>query len=722
MEKEPGDDYIRRFAAFLRSQERQLAGGGVGRPRQNTSSSFSSVLGWIGIDVSSPSPNLRPPPTILSIDLHHLFYLLIRLEDFGIDVGSLDVKLQSNSRPVSYASLLAAAKDGSDTLSIASIATSISKLSIGSGWWGIGQPRKPDLDLKYIYSCFTILPALSLCQSDLKVIAELATDPPTDTAIPLDAFKFLQRLELLDIDPRNVLGWDRLSESLHSLTVKRSGVEDVSDILIDAVADDEVRRHGKGGPTVGRLRQPSQRYPSSRSRKFPPLGIPTPISEHVAEDACSTEIGLPEESQATKLSKHKWRLLKHLSLADNALTFLPTAPLPHLASLTHLDLSSNLLVSVPPGLSELYNLVSLNLSDNMIDSVLGIYTQLGQILILNLSKNRLESLCGLERLLALERVDVKHNRLADTGEVGRLAILPNITEVSVEGNPFTHLYQDYRVRCFDHFANEGKSISVDGTGPSFFESRNVKVVSRPEVDGSNTTVSRRKSTALVPASPPVVSIGATVPETPSKRSRQSVDTTNFVSTNTQQFLTSEHLPMSPSPSGVGINSPLSDTASSRKVKAAKRKLKRIVDLDGNQIADGSASDNTISSGPKPKYRAKARHARGASEGLTWMMHSLVLSIHLMLLHGSTLPPRSKRPQRQWLHVSRSKALVILLHPTQLPFGGLAPEPSNPTPDEVGILGSRPKAIWPRQQQRAWGKLRPMVAVCLPPCVSLWSPA
>ena len=46
-------------------------------------------------------------------------------------------------------------------------------------------------------------------------------------------------------------------------------------------------------------------------------------------------------------------------------------PLCEAPSLTHLDLSSNLLVSVPSGLSSLYNLISLNLSDNMIDSVLG---------------------------------------------------------------------------------------------------------------------------------------------------------------------------------------------------------------------------------------------------------------------------------------------------------------------------------------------------------------
>ncbi len=72
----------------------------------------------------------------------------------------------------------------------------------------------------------------------------------------------------------------------------------------------------------------------------------------------------------------------------------------------------------------------------MIDSVLGIYTKLGQVLNLNLSRNRLDSLCGLDRLMALERVDLRHNTLEESAEVGRLAVLPNISEIWVEGNPF----------------------------------------------------------------------------------------------------------------------------------------------------------------------------------------------------------------------------------------------------------------------------------------------
>ena len=77
------------------------------------------------------------------------------------------------------------------------------------------------------------------------------------------------------------------------------------------------------------------------------------------------------ENPGPVLSEMNWAFLKHLCLSDNALTFFPTNPIQYLTSITHLDLSSNLLISVPAGLNELFNLVSLNLEDNMIESVLG---------------------------------------------------------------------------------------------------------------------------------------------------------------------------------------------------------------------------------------------------------------------------------------------------------------------------------------------------------------
>ena len=363
------------------------------------------------------------------------------------------------------------------------------------------------MELKYIYSSFTKIPALSVRSPGPKVISELKNDPSNDCAIPLDSFKNLQSLECVDIDPRVLLGWDRVAESVRSLTIKRGGMEDVSDVFVGLVLDDQATREGQG--TTLRRKRVSSR--PSRQGSFHATRLPDSVPE-VSEDTHTDE----DSAGAPKLPSWKWGFLKHLSLADNSLTFFPTTPLPYITSITHLDLSSNLLVSVPPGLSALYNLVSLNLSDNMIDSVLGIYQRLGSIISINLSKNRLESICGLERLTALERVDIRHNILDESAEVGRLAVLPNIKEVWVEGNPLTEVEEGHRIRCFDYFWKEGKTIILDGAQPGFYEKRHLT-----EPIPEQMRSSRPVSTTL--NSPPIIAVGNAQPDV--KRSSSPISPT-----------------------------------------------------------------------------------------------------------------------------------------------------------------------------------------------------
>ncbi|CAL1706562.1 unnamed protein product [Somion occarium] len=551
MEPEPGDDYIRRIATHIRNNEQGLAAAGLNprrRPKANANDSTSvfNPLGWFATDTNQSTPSVKP--VVLSFDSHHLFYLLMRMEAIGIDVGSLDVKVENPSRPMNYVNVLQGL-DKSDTLSLMSFATTfsaVSRLSLGSG-------------------CFTKLPALSLHAPEPRLIAELANEAPNENAVPLDAFKNLQVLECVDIDPRTILGWDRLAESLKSLTIKRSGLEDVSDIFIGAVLDDQSRREGKTGSE--RLRR-IPRAPPSRQNSFYSTRLPKSVPEDpediLAEESLSTPSpeDTPKPPEFMQLPSLKWAFLRHLSLADNALTFIPSFPLPYLTSVTHLDISSNLLVSVPSGLSALYNLVSLSLADNMIDSVLGIYTMLGSILSLNLSRNRLENICGLERLLALQRVDLRNNLIDESAEIGRLATLPNISEIWVEGNPLCDIEEAYRIRCFDLFWKEGKSITLDGSPPGYYEKR---YLSSPPPE--QMTSSRPVSVALTPpavpvGSPPPVANAATAG--PSKSSTQQSSPTS---------------------------SPPSHTASPQlaAVRGRRKKNKRIVDLDGGSDAGSSRS-------------------------------------------------------------------------------------------------------------------------------------
>ncbi|KAL4249520.1 hypothetical protein ABKN59_007198 [Abortiporus biennis] len=587
MDNELGDEYIRRIATFIRNNEQGLAAAGDYRRRRpqkvgNTNdASIFNPLGWFASASDTNLPSSSTKPVILSLDEHHLFYLLMRMEALGLDVGSLDVRMENPSRPMNYINVLPF-KDRSDALSFMSITSAVSRLSLGPAWWGRPIPPSVDNELKYIYSSFTKLPALSIHAPEHRLIAELENEAPNENAVPLDAFKTLATLECHDIDPRSLTGWDRLAEGLRGLTIKRSGLEDVSDIFIGAVVDDQARRAGQLG--TDRTRRIPKAPPSRQSSFYSstPLpdavpedaeDIPTPTKEtSEVESESDLEKPTPKTSQfAQQLPSLKWAFLRHLSLSDNALTFLPSTPLQYLTSLTHLDLSSNLLVSVPSGLSALYNLVSLNLSDNMIDSVLGIYTMLGQILILNLARNRLESICGLERLLALERVDLRHNLIDESAEIGRLATLPNIAEVWVEGNPLTEFEEGYRIRCFDIFMKEGKNILLDGTPATFYEKRYLSVAP-PEQMSSSRPIS-------VAFSPPVVAVGSSPGLQPTPSSAA------FVQSNT-----GHSSPKSSPPSSL----PPSHSASPQlaAVRGRKKRNKRIVDLDG-----GSETASTRSASP-----------------------------------------------------------------------------------------------------------------------------
>ncbi|KEY70240.1 hypothetical protein S7711_04349 [Stachybotrys chartarum IBT 7711] len=176
------------------------------------------------------------------------------------------------------------------------------------------------------------------------------------------------------------------------------------------------------------------------------------------------------------LPASKWRFLRHLSLADNAMTSIPPTSLSPLSNtLFSLDLSSNLFSQVPDSLATLTALRALNLSHCMIDSLHSLTrSPLPAITALNLRANRLQSLAGIEKLYPLERLDLRDNRLTDPMELARLTGIPDIRELWVDGNPFTRTHRDYRVTIFNLFRRTPgytEDIIIDGAGPSYSERR-----------------------------------------------------------------------------------------------------------------------------------------------------------------------------------------------------------------------------------------------------------
>lgn len=580
-----GTAYINALASYLRQNERKLADAAFGRRvPAPTAPSWTTLLtfGIVSSEVALPVK----PPLILRFDPHHLYYLLLKFDELGVNgIGSLDVLVDGGvTRPMSidYGGRnlpLTLGRQrggplgmGSDSSDAKSFMSSVSTFSLGSSWWGQTPTARPDVsvDVKYLYSSCTKLPALRIVPFSFtsatssttptvpilsKPIRDFQDCPPPNTTVPLYAFKNLQSLILEDLDPRAFLGWDVLSTQLRSLEIKRSGMEDLAELICDAVVEDfERRQKGRGG--VG----------SERRRR-------QGLSEESA-DAPATDPTL-DSSPYRIPPPSAWQQLRHLSLSSNSLTFIPTPPLLHLTNLTYLDLSSNLLIAIPLGLSALVSLRALDLSDNMIDSLLGIAKALGNVTVINLSKNRIDNLSGLDRLYGLERLDVRDNRVRESEEIGRIARLPGLKEVWIEGNPFSRSVleggeEGYRVKCFNYFAEEGKGgIKIDGTAPGMVERRGI--VRRDDVGGVNTLSRRTSEYGLSQArSREAKVVNRRVVTTPSS-SRIFAPPSSSSST------------LPPSPAATTSPAP-----SSSHPKPRRRKPQRIVDLDAGLLPYGSA--------------------------------------------------------------------------------------------------------------------------------------
>lgn len=199
-------------------------------------------------------------PAQLALTPHHLFYLLSKFEDLGVDVGPMTVRLEnlhSDSGPMNYVSFIGNAPKSkgrqADTDSLRSVSSVRSVLSTVSSVWSSltmtnsaakaeKQMVQHQEDLKYLYSCFTKIPALRLAPDHRARPVAGFEEFPFDTAVPLFAFKNLSSLDICDLDFRQFYGWDRLAEQLRSLTIKRGMVDDPLDLLQGIVLDDAERR------------------------------------------------------------------------------------------------------------------------------------------------------------------------------------------------------------------------------------------------------------------------------------------------------------------------------------------------------------------------------------------------------------------------------------------------------------------------------------------------
>lgn len=397
-----------------------------------------------------------------------------------------------------------------------------------------------EVDIKYLYSAFTKIPCLRLAPDRRARLIRGYEEFPFDTAVPLYPFKNLSALEIIDIDFRSFYGWDRLSEQLRTLTLKRANMEDAEELLTGIVLDDIDKRRRRSSrhqnsPVLGwsanTIPKPVTTYEPSGSLSAPGSPVAGPALSSSASPQAASMIRLASEGPkprpragsvspsrpsgskhsnhrhskghsshirrtgsgssissensgyrtgsssnllATVLPPSKWRFLRHLGLPDNSLTSVSAAGLAPVANTLHsLDLSTNLFTEVPDSLASLIALRALNLSNCMIESLHSLSRNpLPAITALNLRANRLRSLAGIERLLSLERLDLRDNGLSDPTEIARLTSLPEIREIWVAGNPFVKTHSNYRVVILNLFRRTpgySEDITIDGSGPGYNE-------------------------------------------------------------------------------------------------------------------------------------------------------------------------------------------------------------------------------------------------------------
>ncbi|KAK9456550.1 hypothetical protein V1511DRAFT_456491 [Dipodascopsis uninucleata] len=649
-DKIDGDIYVRNLAAFVRTNEKQLA-----NPRRSTknSSIVSRLSGqWPNLSSSPSSPSSNSKALRLSLTPHHLFYLLYRFKSIGLSVGPTSIRLEvlkENSSPKNYVSFLndkqasSRSKLGGDSESLGSatsVQTTMSTFSSIFNRTAFNKERArrtAEQDLIYLYSAFTKLPALRLTQDPKSKVIEGFEEFPFDRAVPLTPFKNISSLELVDIDVRAFYGWNAVSERLKTLIVRNGMLDDPIELICALVLDDMDRRRRRTSTSIpvyavaanvsdnmmqqppdisqlllarvtsGRNGRRSSRSPSrsrshSRSKSLDNQNaVDTRLRSDSLSSVFSTASSTSQQcgSSSTTLTALNWHLLRVLSLADNGISSVSSESMEPLAeSLVSLDLSNNMLFSIPEALSRLSRLSSLNISYNQIVSLHSLsHYPLPAITILNLRGNKITSLVGLDRILSLERVDLRDNALTDPTELARLTSAPNIQDIWVAGNPFVSTYSsNYRVTIFNLFrATPGYTddIVLDDTPPGLLEQR--QLIDRVQeyvvptslasyeivTETSEKIASRdkRKEEDDIEKTLPMIrtfNIVTSKSKSPSKHKSKSRSSSRAISPSSITSRKSETSTMS-------VNRPSSNTVPIKVVNPNPRKpmRRRVVDLDDN---------------------------------------------------------------------------------------------------------------------------------------------
>ena len=398
--------------------------------------------------------------------------------------------IHTDQSPANYVSFLRQpplSKGRSDRDSMHSVSSIRSVMSGLSSFWStlgmgssVAKTEKAQIqlrvDTKYLYSAFTKIPCLRLSPDHRARLISGYEEFPFDTAVPLWAFKNLSALEIYDLDFRQFFGWDRLSEQLRSLTIKRGSVEDPLDLIVHIVLDDMDKRRRRSSkfqspPTPS---WPGPSSPASRQSEYRTMSfsVGTPDTTHLATSA-SPRNSLHHRGQSEILiarsardksnsptrptsSRHNFpnryvkmgneRMRRSGSASSHSSThslgnvsgrrsssnllLLGILPASKWRFLRHLSLADNSLTSLTSAsLAPLANtLHSLDLSSNLFVEVPDCLASLTALRALNLSNCMIESLHSLARspLPAITALNLRANRLSSLAGIEKLCSLERV--------------------------------------------------------------------------------------------------------------------------------------------------------------------------------------------------------------------------------------------------------------------------------------------------------
>ncbi|OBA20248.1 hypothetical protein METBIDRAFT_44129 [Metschnikowia bicuspidata var. bicuspidata NRRL YB-4993] len=482
-----GDVYVQRLASYIRRNEEALANGLLCFLKERTRASVKP---------------LRP-----SFSTHHLYYITERIASLPleVDVGPLNVKLDSPHHEHTFILFMANNARSqrtfeSDARSVSSISSMKTIVSSALVYWMSfsfsKDPRVIQKDVKYLYLSFTKIPCLILSpHTKINSVAGYE-EYPCDTLVPLQMFKNLQVLELVDYEPNEVYGWHTLSEHLRILIVRNSKMASLADVLHTLVSDDEhgrlsfsMRRQARRGDeppdpaAAAPFAAPLRKRAMTATSVFPGAGRQVPRLDNRLALALDNTLhmlhmlpgllGRPASADPAPLPASKWLHMKQLTVTESSITQIPAYVFRPLSNLVKLNLAKNLLEDLPGGLEHLPHLKYLNLADNYITSLERLPHNLAQLVTVNLNNNKITHLAGVEGLPALEKIDLRRNMLRDL-----LLVLPLVRQAAKPdsrlNNVFVsnnNLHRTYRADLFNLFnaARPKNSIKIDDSRPGYFE-------------------------------------------------------------------------------------------------------------------------------------------------------------------------------------------------------------------------------------------------------------